>query len=139
MGKETRAAVLKALAEIRRAQVKVRLLGERMRGLDEESALRLLALWELLERLALRLETISVLGVASPDLMRGPLALMIAMEALKAYAPPDVRYMLSTIERSVETIYSGLPEPRLAAEELREEAEQIVREALEAARKRAKA
>ena len=132
-----RAAAIRALAEIRRAQGRIRMLAERTRDLDRGTQLRMLAIVELLERMALRLETVLSLGYATPDLLRTPMVIVYAIGAMKSFVPPDVRLSLSTIQENIETIrISAAQELKIPEEELRKEAEQVMREAMEAARKR---
>ncbi|MEN3000003.1 MAG: hypothetical protein ABDH61_05455 [Acidilobaceae archaeon] len=132
-----RTAALKALTEIRRAQLRIRALAERTRELDRENHLRMLVIVELLERMALRLETVLSLGYVTPDLLKAPLVIVYAIGALRSFVPPDVRLSLSAIQEGVETIrVSAFPELRVSEEELRREAEQVIREATEAARRR---
>lgn len=131
-----RSAVAAALAEVRRAQLKTRLAAERLRKYgSDEAVVSLLALHDILERVALRLETMNVIGHATAELVRSPIVMIQALSMLKAGAPPDVHYMITAVQEAVERVVAlSQPEIRLREEELRREAAEIVKEALERAR-----
>jgi len=62
-----RGYIVKALTEVRRAQVRIRVARSRLESLNDiEGAVRMEALNEVLERIALRLETLLVLGTRLP-------------------------------------------------------------------------
>lgn len=125
-----------ALAEVRKAQMKTRLAAERLKRHESgEAVVSLIALHDVLERIALRLETMHVLGYATAELVKSPLAMIEALRVLKTGAPPEVHYLITAVQEAVERIASfSQPEVQLKEEELREEAMKIVKEAMERAR-----
>lgn len=135
-----RGYIVKALTEVRRAQVRIRVARSRLESLNDiEGAVRLEALNEVLERIALRLETLLVLGTASPELLRASLVAGKAVEPLKQHAPPDVRHMVMEVQQALERIHSITAPPEPPGPSLSiasSDVEEVLREAIEVAKAR---
>jgi len=136
-GEGLRGRILRVLVEIRRAQVRIRSAKAKLQSLnDVESAARLEALDELLERIALRLETLLVLGFASGELVRAAAVASRAIEPLKHHAPPDVAYILSDTQSVIEKLYNTWSSSSIEPIQpiTRSEVEEVLREAIEKAK-----
>ena len=135
-----RGYIVRALTEVRRAQVRIRVARSRLEALnDVEGVVRLEALNEVLERVALRLETLLVLGVASSELLRASLVAVRVLELLKQYAPPDVRHLVAEIQQALERIHSMTVSSKLLEASPRidsSDVEDVLREAIEVAKAR---
>jgi len=134
-----RGYVLRALTEIRRAQVRIRIARSRLEALNDiEGAVRLEALNEVLERIALRLETILVLSTASPELLRALVTAGRALEPLQHHAPPDIKQMIVEVQETLDKIQNTLTpvEPVVSNPSIGDEAEEVLREAMEVARRK---
>jgi len=135
-----RGYVLRALTEIRRAQVRIRIARSRLEALNDiEGAVRLEALNEVLERIALRLETILVLSTASPELLRALVTAGRALEPLRHHAPPDIKQMIVEVQETLDKIQNTLTpvEPVVSNPSIvGGEAEEVLREAMEVARRK---
>lgn len=130
---------MRALTEIRRAQVRIRNARLKLRSLnDTESMAKLEVLEELLERIALRLETMLVLGISSSELLRSLLVTSKALEPMKQYAPPDTLHLMSSLQVAIEQLYQTVTPSNATLESLiaEDEVKAVLREAMERARLR---
>lgn len=130
---------MRVLAEIRRAQVRIRIARSKLEALgDMDSIVKLEALNELLDMIAMRLETLLILGYASGELIKSSLAASRALESLRYHAPPDVGYVISELQQFMEMLYATRVNDIGArgVEVTRDDVEAILREAMEAARMR---
>ncbi len=134
---ELRSYIVRALAEIRRVQVRIRIARSKLEALnDREGAVRLEALNEILERIALRLETLLILGMASSELLKSFYVTSKALEPLQHYAPPDVRHMVMEVQQILDRIQNIItPVEWIENSNIPvREAEEVLREAMEIAR-----
>ncbi len=132
---------MRALAKIRRAQIRIRIARSKLESLNDiEGAVRLEALNEILERIALRLETILILGVVSSELLRVLTTTKVAVESLKQYAPPDIGHVVMEIQQVIGKICNSMNLVGLTDHDINvdkaEEVENFIREAMEIARRR---
>jgi len=128
-----RSSIFKILSDIRRAQVKIRTSIMRLKALgDKDTAIKLTAMNDILERIALRLETMLILGYVNSELVKTPLALTYAIEVLKAYTPPDIHYTITITQEAIEKlIVDTLRDfPQIPIDNLRNEARLVLEEAL---------
>jgi hypothetical protein len=129
--------VRQAITSIQRAEW--RLL--QTKTADQQLLSNLETLRLLLERIALRLETIAVTGILSEELISLPLELIKLSKSKLLPGLVDISPIIDDLDAALSTIYSDTSSDELAGLTLREEpitpeAERILREVEEEAKKR---
>lgn len=137
-----RIAVIQALSAARQALLKTRMQIRRIRilaGKDESARSMLESLYAaeaLLERVVLRLETISVAGIVTREGLDIPLRIVRWMSENTKGLPPDVSSVLSFVDEALSVAYagSGLGDADVASvmrsdHETNADVEEIIREA----------
>lgn len=135
--RDLRRLLLEALGSVRRSQYRVRAMVRRAgrEGLGAGSVGRLLACEYVLERVALRLETLYVAGFATKGSLELPYRLLVEAHSMVAGIHPELYYSVSELLEAIERIQSALPEAP-EAWGLGEGVDEEVRRVLEEARSR---
>jgi len=141
---DARRALIEALGLVRKAQMEARKgvarlsrLADKVEG-GRELLLRLETLNIVLERVALRLNTLLVTGVLSRELLEPVSALVKELYSESRDLGPSIAQALSELDDILESIAATAPppEPLTRREYLREEARSIILEARREAEKR---
>ncbi|MCE4617956.1 MAG: hypothetical protein F7C82_00915 [Desulfurococcales archaeon] len=148
--KDAMRMVLNTLSAVRRAQLEVRKAKIRAKSMSKlvskEEYNNLLIVLEtidvVLERVALRLQTILASGILTRDLILLPKAVIERTAELSSTIPPSLTQSLAEITDMLEVLAAIAPTPpdtpiySLEAQPPSEEIEEVLREAREEARKR---
>ncbi|MCE4619663.1 MAG: hypothetical protein F7C33_01435 [Desulfurococcales archaeon] len=133
--------VMDALLVVRRAQLEVRRAKARARQLEgvlpageyRNLILSLETIDNVLERVAVRLETILASGIITADLLRLPRVLVSKASSQLANIPPELSQSLAEINDILDAIIAqapeGAPEIPIAEENVEESAEEVLEEA----------
>ncbi|MEM1872994.1 MAG: hypothetical protein QXS85_05430 [Acidilobaceae archaeon] len=136
-----RAACLSALSRIRVLQIRARMVAARL-GRGEEArdyAVKLATLSEVLERAALKLETVVYTGVASESAGEALAVLAEALRKMRHALPPPLQHDALALWRELSELSQSMaPDSviHLSSSTLEAEAERVLREAEEVARSR---
>ncbi len=144
--KDGRRMLLDALSAVRQARVRIRMYTSRLGGLQAEEARRLReSLYYvdyILEAISLRLETILTVSGAvqglDEDLLRLPYELSKTLSREAESLPPEIGALLDSIEQGIASLLpEGYATGIIGGEELSPQAETIIKEARERARREA--
>ncbi|MEM4928917.1 MAG: hypothetical protein QXE20_03740 [Acidilobaceae archaeon] len=138
--KNWKVASIEALSKIRALQLKIRIAMSRPNPAESKDyAVKLETLSEVLERVALRLETAIYTGIASEAIAESLTVFAIALYKLKRGLPPSLQHEALTIWGELAEISKSMaPDlfPNAFQDALEEDAERVLREAEEEVKRR---
>jgi division protein CdvB (Snf7/Vps24/ESCRT-III family) len=150
--KDAMKAIMEALALVRKAQLEVRRAKSRARTMSKLLSIQeykdlmeaLETLDIILERVALRLQTILVTGVFNKELLETPKEILVRALNISSMIPPSITQSLAEITDTLDVLAShapSIPEASIPAVEesnshVSENVEEVLREAKEEARRR---
>lgn len=136
-----RSVAVAALGRIRAIQLKIRLSVSRMEREEAgDYAVKLLAVSEILERIALKLETAVYTGIASESIAESVAVLSLAFDRFKHSLPPPLQHDALSLQEELRDFVksAGLDVLDVAVEVLDSDVERVLREAESIAREKAK-